>query len=212
MPTTPDFSPRSPRPGAGLLLRGVRRVAAWARLPSQRGAALTELAVASPMLIVLVVGVADLGRSFYYREAVTNATRQAVRVAVQSSQEATGDYYCTNTSGTVTVNLPDATTSDKVATIANTAAIETSSDGAASGAVLANSANPTRITVTWHCANGLAITNLTATSMDPTNAGSDAIKVQIDYSFQIITPFVGRFTGGQTVHVRSTVIGRAEYP
>jgi Flp pilus assembly protein TadG len=74
-----------------------------------RGQSFAEVALALPLFITLTLGVADGGRAFYYREAVTNAARQALRVAVSQSQQSTGDTAC-NGKGTspasVTATLP----------------------------------------------------------------------------------------------------------
>jgi Flp pilus assembly protein TadG len=55
--------------------------AVWChRLPrSKRGQALVETALVLPILMLLVMGSADLGRVFYYAIAVTNASREAAR-------------------------------------------------------------------------------------------------------------------------------------
>ncbi len=45
----------------------------------ERGAALVELAIILPVLIILVLGVIDLGRVFYSYEALVNATREGAR-------------------------------------------------------------------------------------------------------------------------------------
>lgn len=45
----------------------------------QRGAAAVELAIVLPFLVVLVMGVVDLGRVFYAYEALANAAREGAR-------------------------------------------------------------------------------------------------------------------------------------
>src|SRR5260370_32744217 len=62
------------RPGGRRTLRRARR----------RGQSLVEAALTMPLVIGLCLGIADGGRAFFYREAVTNATRQALRVASQT--------------------------------------------------------------------------------------------------------------------------------
>jgi hypothetical protein len=61
--------------------------------------------------VLLSVTVADVGRAFYFREAVTNAARQAIRVAAQPAQKGAATSACAGTSGNVTVaqttNIPD---------------------------------------------------------------------------------------------------------
>src|SRR5438105_9337329 len=46
---------------------------------SRRGQAIVETALLLPLLMLLVMGSADLGRVFYYSIAVTNAAREAAR-------------------------------------------------------------------------------------------------------------------------------------
>lgn len=187
----------------------------WA-LTHSRGQALTEFALAVPILVVLTLGVGDGGRAFFYKEAVTNTARQAIRLAAQN--QAVGNFACGNFAGggaqaVVTRNLPD-TGVDAISNLVNTAALETSSDGTTSTSVLNNPSAPTRITLTWNCSGPAAVTNAIATSSgstDPTSSISDSIRGQIDYSFKLITPFVGSLFAGQTVHIGSDVRGRAEY-
>src|SRR5467141_2425746 len=62
-----------------------------------RGQSLVETAITLPVVLLLALGVTDIGRAFYYREAVTNSTRQALRVAVSPSQQATADAICAGT-------------------------------------------------------------------------------------------------------------------
>src|SRR6202011_3945203 len=46
---------------------------------SKKGQAIVETALLLPVLMLLVMGSADLGRVFYYEIAVTNAAREAAR-------------------------------------------------------------------------------------------------------------------------------------
>src|SRR5213082_3333950 len=46
---------------------------------SKQGQAIVETALLLPILMLLVMGSADLGRVFYYSIAVTNAAREAAR-------------------------------------------------------------------------------------------------------------------------------------
>jgi hypothetical protein len=107
--------------------------------------------------------------------------------------------------------MPDGT-GDVIATLINQAANE-STDG--NNPVLKNTTGKvsldTKIKLNWNCNGNVALTNATATSQDPTSSSSDSVRAQIDYSFQLITPFVGNLVSGQTVHIRSDVRGRSEY-
>jgi Flp pilus assembly protein TadG len=176
----------------------------------------------APVLLLLSVTVADVGRAFYFREAVTNAARQAIRVAAQPAQKGAATSACTGTSGNVTVsqttNIPDTgggAADVNLKTIANNAAIEAGRDGTPGGSVLNNSTTPTTITVTFYCSGGAAETNATATSTDPAVCGggtcSDSVKVKITYSMSLLTPFTANLLGKSAVSITITETGRVEY-
>src|SRR5256885_3049124 len=63
------------RVGEGILETDMR----CHRLSRSRGQAIVETALLLPILMLLVMGTADLGRVFYYSIAVTNAAREAAR-------------------------------------------------------------------------------------------------------------------------------------
>lgn len=181
---------------------------------SRKGQSLVETALVAPVLILLAVLVVDVGRAFYYREAVTNAARQALRVAVQSGQHATADGYCSTSNGvgravTVSSPLPDLS-SDAIATIVNTSALEATKDGTSGGSVL-NNTPATTMSVTWHCNNTAAYTLASGTTTDPSDAHSAAISVNVTYTFSFITPFASRILGTQTLHLSTDETGRTEY-
>src|SRR5260370_10770992 len=79
---------------SGLMLESVR----GQRLSySKRGQAIVETALLLPILMLLVMGSADLGRVFYYAIAVTNAAREAARQGSYYdpvSGSNTYDSYC----------------------------------------------------------------------------------------------------------------------
>ena len=131
-----------------------------------RGQSLVEAAITLPIVLLLSLGVSDLGRAFFYREAVTNSVRQALRIAVSSYQHGTADNVCGGTSGgplavTVTSAIPPS--GGQIVTIANQASLESSKDGTPSRSVLAGST----LSVTFHCLNGAAITNATSSNGAP---------------------------------------------
>ena len=169
-----------------------------------------------PLFLTLMLGTADGGRAFYYREAVTNAARQALRVSVSASQQATADTACTGkaagATASVSTTLPAANTSG-ILTIANAAALESSSSGLPAGTAISGAT----VTVTWHCAGGnKAITNATATTTDPASPPSptlipDSVEVTVSYPFTLITPLVSRLMNSGSPTIGADVIGRVEY-
>lgn len=179
-----------------------------------RGQSLVEAALALPLVVVLCLGIADGGRAFSYREAVTNATRQAVRAA--SRTRAAGDTACLAATGagpvTVTAHIPplagDAAALTTASAIASSAALESSSDGTAAGSRLA--APTTTVTVTFHCAGtGAVYTNSSATTTDPTLPQSAAIEARVAYQFVLLTPLVTSLFPNTTI--ADDVVARSGY-
>jgi hypothetical protein len=173
------------------------------------GQSLVEAAITLQIVLLLALGVTDLGRAFYYREAVTNSVRQALRMAVSTYQHGTADSVCAGTSGgplAVTVTSAVPPSGGSILTIANQAALESSKDGTASGSAIAGST----IAVTFHCLNGAAITNATGNGGGPTDPGSDSISATITKPMSVVTPVIWPLTGS-TYPVRVTSAQRVEY-
>ena len=179
------------------------------RHANSRGQSLVEAAITLPLLLLLALGVTDLGRAFYFREAATNSVRQALRMAVSSYQQGTANSVCATSSGgpvavTVTSAVPPA--GGAIYTIANQAALESSKDGTPAGSVLAGST----IAVTFHCLNGSAITNATGNGNGPADPGSDSITATITKPLAIITPVLWPLTG-PSFPIKVTSSQRLEY-
>lgn len=174
-----------------------------------RAQSLVETAITLPVVLLLALGVTDIGRSFYYREAVTNSVRQALRMAVSTYQQGTANSACANTTGgpvatTLTSNVTPAT--GLIATIANQAALESSKDGTANGSAIAGAS----INVTFHCLNGSAVTNATGNGNGPTDPGSDSITVTITKQMSVVTPMLWPLTG-VSFPIKVTSSQRVEY-
>ena len=59
-----------------------RRVRMSAALNIERGQSLVEFALVVPLLVLLVIGIAEFGRAWMTQNILTGAAREAVRVAV----------------------------------------------------------------------------------------------------------------------------------
>jgi Flp pilus assembly protein TadG len=59
----------------------------------ERGQSLIEVALMVPLLLLVVVGIVDVGRIYVSKAAVTNAAREAVALAARDSQ-ATKESIC----------------------------------------------------------------------------------------------------------------------
>ena len=167
------------------------------------------MAITLPLILLIGLGVTDIGRAFYYREGVSNSAREALRVAVSASQQSTANTVCGSTSGgplAVTVTSPVPPSGGSIATIATAAALENSSTGAPAGSSISGAT----LSVTFHCLNGLAVTNSTTNGNGPTDPGSDAVTVRASYRLNVITPFLWPVVGPSFPIVTSSS-QRSEY-
>jgi Flp pilus assembly protein TadG len=174
-----------------------------------RGQSLVETAITLPVVLLLALGVTDIGRAFYYREAVTNSVRQALRVAVSPSQQATANSICASTGSgplAVTVSSPIPPSGGSIATIANEAALESSNNGTPAGSVIAGAT----LTVTFHCLNGAAVTNATANGNGPMDPGADAVSAAITDQMRVITPLLWPVVG-TSISITVSSFQRSEY-
>jgi Flp pilus assembly protein TadG len=179
------------------------------RRSRSRGQSLVEAAITLPIVLLLALGVTDLGRAFYYREAVTNSVRQALRIAVSSYQQSAANNVCASTTGgplAVSVTSAVPPSGGQIVTIANQAALESSKDGTAAGSAIAGAT----LTVTFHCLNGTAITNATGNSNGPSDPGSDSITATITKPMSVVAPLLWPIVGS-SYPIRVTSSQRTEY-
>lgn len=168
-----------------------------------------EAAITLPVVLLLALGVTDLGRAFYFREATTNSVRQALRIAVSTYQQSTANTICAGTGGgplTVTVVSAIPPSGGAITTIANQAALESSSNGTPAGSAIAGAT----LTMTFHCLNGAAITNATSNGFGPSSAGSDSVTATITDRMSVITPLLWPVTG-TSYPITVTSFQRSEY-
>jgi Flp pilus assembly protein TadG len=67
---------------------------------SEGGTALVETAIVLPLLLLLIMGIIDLGRYLAVRQEITHATREAVRVyAVTQNEQWADDAFTGGTAG-----------------------------------------------------------------------------------------------------------------
>ena len=54
---------------------------------AQRSQALIEFALVSPVLLLLLFGVVDIGRAIFYYDTINHAAREGARVAVRAATQ-----------------------------------------------------------------------------------------------------------------------------
>ncbi|MCW2802448.1 MAG: hypothetical protein QOF52_1118 [Propionibacteriaceae bacterium] len=91
----------------GLLRHSAKATGSRARLVGQndRGSAIVEFALLAPILVILVMGIAEFGRAYYMQMSLSGAAREGVRSMVLQKDEATAK---TVTKAASTLALTDA--------------------------------------------------------------------------------------------------------
>src|ERR1700686_5832080 len=166
----------------------------------RKGQAIVETALLLPILMLLVMGSADLGRVFYYSIAVTNAAREAARQ---------GTYY------DPTAN-PPTNTYDDYADILAAAQNDVPSDVTLTLATIAPLHCLTGSQSSWS-ANYPAAPNtgfvyICFDGMDnpaPATAAT-TIQVTILYNFQPVTPLAS-VVGASSVHVEASTTMQVQH-
>jgi Flp pilus assembly protein TadG len=180
---------RDEKRGAGRILRDVMRCRRLCY--SRRGQALVETALLIPLLMLLVMGSADLGRVFYYSIAVTNAAREAARQ---------GTYYdpTTNTNafdgyGAVLAAARNDVPSDVTLTLATIAPLHCLTGSPSSWS--ANYPTDPNTGYVYICFDGQ--------DNPAPDAAVNTIQVTILYNFQPVTPLAS-IVGASSVHVEAS--------
>lgn len=133
------------------------------RRRSERGAALVELAVALPLLLIIMIGTIDFGRAFRTAMIVTNAARAGAQFGSQNPVNAT------NTTGMVTAATAVLTANGLTTGLAPTAA------------------------TLCQCANNAGTFTNAANCSDPCTGGHLVVSVIVTATrtFSLIQPFPG---------------------
>src|SRR5207244_11022681 len=108
--------------------------------------------------------------------------------------QSTANTGCASTRGgpaAISVSSAGPPSGGQVVTIANQAALESSKDGTPAGSAIAGAT----LTVTFHCLNGVAITNATGNGNGPSDPGSDSITATItqpmSVAWSMLCPILG---------------------
>ena len=178
----------APRRASGRILeRGMRCL----RLPRSRGQAIVETALLLPILMLLTMGSADLGRVFYYSIEITNAAREGARqgtyfdpISISNSYDSSGQIL-----SAVKAEAPDLSLS-----IPATPPCMAPSSWSSYYPVAANTG------YVYICFDG-----------DPTRTSAQStINVTILYTFQPVTP-LAQVVGASTVQLASSITMQVQH-
>ena len=74
---------------------------------NQKGAAMVEMAIALPLILILLCGTIEFGVLFYNKQVITNASREAVRAGISGINNATIRKVVKDYSGNKLIGLKD---------------------------------------------------------------------------------------------------------
>ena len=173
----------------------------------QRSQALIEFALVSPVLLLLLFGVVDIGRAVFYYDTINHAAREGARVAVRASNQlpvnadvlsaVNGQMFGTPVmapcpQGPVTAATPPENTAWLYITEPGPpATIETTPPPNAPGGEYASNASGS------------------CSAVNPTS-GNQQLQVTIRFNLVLITPVVAQATANHIV-ITAAAIFRTEY-
>jgi Flp pilus assembly protein TadG len=157
----------------------------------QSGQSLVEFAASSVVLLLLVGGLVDIGRSIYVQESLSNAVREGARHAVWYDAPSLSHPYLDDASIKATVDAELATISLPAAVLKNpTTTCPNPTDGNAShNPPYASSAYPPTANQPWLyiCYNNTPGLDYTSAA---TNMGQLDVNVIVLYTYGPLTPLV----------------------
>jgi TadE-like protein len=178
----------------------------------KRAQSLVEMAMISPILIMMLISVVDLGRAAYDYSTLAAAVREGARVATLTGNPRMTDTDVVNAIKTYAVGLPLSAApcvngvntnwppSTPVAPAAPNAGIIYIVSGSSSSRTVNAPAGQPPAAATGGCA-----------AVTPAYAGRYQLTIRVVYSFQTLTPFVQQFLGSSSVYMIVTSTVTTEY-
>jgi len=156
-----------------------------------RGQALVEMALITPLLFFILLGIVDLGRAYYQYTVMTNAVREGARYAAVQWSNSSGGGAATNSNA---ASAAFNSVQGRIQYVGNTAGMTFVNDAA-------------HISITYYdgtsaaltqCAHWAAATNTIVqdNSYPVTQPRTgDIVKVHLAYTFTPIVPILSQVTG-----------------
>jgi Flp pilus assembly protein TadG len=174
---------------------------------TQRSQALIEFALVSPVLLLLMFGVVDVGRAIFYYDTLNHAAREGARTAVRASNQLPTDADVLNTVTTQMVGAP-------VTAPCPQGPVTASTPPANSAWVYITEPNPPSTVETAPPPNapGGESTAAAAGSCSAVNpiSGNQQLQVTIRFNLVLITPVVAQATANHVV-ITAAAVYRTEY-
>ncbi len=177
------------------------------RRDGQRSQALIEFALVSPVLLLLLFGVVDIGRAIFYYDTISHAAREGARTAVRASNQLPTNADVLTTVGTQMLGAP-------VSEPCPQGPISSGTPPANSGWVYVTEASPPGTVETSPPPNAPG-GEYPANASGPCSAvnpasGNSQLQVTIKFNLVLITPIVAQATANHVV-ISAAAVYRTEY-
>ena len=173
----------------------------------QKSQALIEFALVSPVLLLLMFGVVDIGRAVFYYDTLNHAAREGARTAVRASNQLPTDADVLNTVIAQMVGAP-------VSAPCPQGPVTTATPPANSGWVYITEPNPPATVETTPPPNApggenAAVAAGSCSAVAPAS-GNQQLQVTIRFNLVLITPVVAQATANHVV-ITAAAVYRTEY-
>jgi Flp pilus assembly protein TadG len=176
-------------------------------LKSQRSQALIEFALVSPVLLLLLFGIVDIGRAIFYYDTLNHAAREGARAAVRASNQLPTDNDVLNVVTNQMLGVP-------VSAPCPQGPLDTSTPPANTAYLYITEPSPPATVETTPPPNApggeyAAIANGSCSAVNPAG-GNQQLQVTIRFNLVLITPVVAQATANHVV-ITAAAIFRTEY-
>lgn len=175
--------------------------------PAQSSQALIEFALVSPVLLLLLFGVVDLGRAIFYYDTINHAAREGARVAVRASNQLPTNTDVLNAVSGQMLGAP-------VTAPCPQGPVSTATPPANSAWVYVTEPNPPSTAETSPPPNApggeyAAAASGSCSAVNPAS-GNAQLQVTIRFNLVLITPIVAQATADHVV-ISAAAVYRTEY-
>lgn len=176
-------------------------------LKSQRSQALIEFALVSPVLLLLLFGIVDIGRAIFYYDTLNHAAREGARAAVRASNQLPTNNDVLNAVNSQMLGVP-------VSAPCPQGPVTGATPPANSAWLYITEPNPPSTVESSPAPNApggeyAAIANGSCSAVNPAG-GNQQLQVTLRFNLVLITPIVAQATANHVV-ISAAAIFRTEY-
>jgi Flp pilus assembly protein TadG len=156
-----------------------------------RGQALVEMALITPVLLFILLGIVDLGRAYYQYTVMTNAVREGARYVSANWSNASGGGAATNANAAA---APFNTVQGRMQYVGHTAGMTFVNDASHMAVIYYDGKSATLIQCAhWNPATNAIVQDNSYPLTQPRTG--DIVRVRLGYTFTPIVPILSQVTG-----------------